>query len=146
MATDCRDLGAHLNATAGRWYGKTLTDRMLQVADETERLNRITAPYNKKTALLRAKKSPKALYGCEVTPVNETALRVLRSSFVRCMTYTTARRSADLVFAVASEGTDLDPDVSIFVRRIAALRRYISKNAANQDKVTNDFRSIRQPE
>ena len=82
---------------------ETLTSRMLHVADETERLNRIRAPYVKEAALLRAKKMPKALYGCEVTPANETALRVLRSSFVRCMTYTTARMSADLVFATTSE-------------------------------------------
>ena len=56
--TDCRDLGAHRNATEGRWYGETLTSRMLQVADETERLNRIKAPYVKNAALLWAKKMP----------------------------------------------------------------------------------------
>ena len=76
---------------------------------------------------------PNALYGCEVTPVNETALRVLRSSFVRCMTYTTVRRSANLVFAMAPEGSDLDPDINIFVRRAAAARIYPTKNPANQD-------------
>ena len=78
---------------------------------------------------------PKTLYGCEVTPVNETALRVLRSSFLRCMTYTTVRRSADLVFAMASEGSDLDPDINIFVRRVAAARRYITKNAEHQETI-----------
>lgn len=38
VVTDCMDLGAHLNATTRRWYGKALTNRMLQVADETGRL------------------------------------------------------------------------------------------------------------
>lgn len=128
VVTDCRDLGAHLTATEGRWHGKTLARRMLQVADETERLNRIKAPYVEKAALIRAKKLPTALYGCEVTPVNETALRVLRSSFVRCMTYTTVRRSADLVFAMASEGSDLDPDINVFVRSVAVARRYLTTN------------------
>ena len=99
----------------------------MQAADETERLNRIKAPYVKKASLIRATKMPKALYGCEVTPANETARRVLRSSFARCMTYTTVRRSADLVFAMASEGSDLDPDINTFVRRVAAARRFLTK-------------------
>ena len=55
-------------------------------------------------------------------------MRVLRSSFIRCITHTTSRRSADFAFSVASEGTDLDPNVNIFVRRIAALRRYFYKD------------------
>ena len=82
--------------------------------------------------MIWAKKMPSTLYGCEATPVNETALRVRRSSSVRYMTYTTVRRSADLVFAMASEGSDLDPDINIFVRRVAAARRYLTKNPANQ--------------
>ena len=40
-----------MNATEGIWYGKTLTRRMPQVADETERLNRIKAPYVKQGSL-----------------------------------------------------------------------------------------------
>ena len=43
------------------------------------------------------------------------------------MTYTTSRRSADLVFSVASEGTDLDPYVVFLVRRLAVYRRYCHK-------------------
>ena len=85
--------------------------------------------------MIRAKKLPNALYGCEVTPVNETALRVLRSSFVRCMTYTTVRRSADLVFAMASEGSDLDLDKNMFVKTVVAARRYLAKNPRGQQMV-----------
>ena len=59
VVTDCRDLGARLNATEGRWYGQMLTSRMLQVADETERLNSKKTPYGTKAALLRATKMPK---------------------------------------------------------------------------------------
>ena len=51
------------------------------------------------------------------------------------MTYTTVRRSADLVFATTSEGTDLDPDINIFVRRVAAARRYISRSNANHEEM-----------
>ena len=55
VVTDCRDLGAHLNATERRWYGETLTSRMLQVAAETERLNRIKAPYVNKGSTPKSK-------------------------------------------------------------------------------------------
>ena len=82
---------------------------------------------------------PKALYGCEVTPVNETALRILRTSFVKCMTFTTAGRSADLVFAMTSKGSDLDPDVNIFVRRVAAMKICIQKcRKPEEDRKDNE--------
>lgn len=63
VVTDCRHLGAHLNGTEGIWYGETLPSRMLQVANETGRLNRIKAPSVKKASLLRAKKMPEGMYG-----------------------------------------------------------------------------------
>ena len=67
-----------------------------------------------------------------MAPVNETALTVLRSSFVKRITFTPSRRSADIVLSVASEGTDLDPDVNIIVRRVAAFRRYCYRQARSQ--------------
>ena len=108
---------------------------MLQVADETARLNRVKGPYEKEAAIIRAKKLPKAMYGYEITPVNETALTVVRPSFIKCMTYTASRRSDDLVFSVASEGTDLDPDENILARRVAAFRRYFYKDGKNAENI-----------
>ena len=85
---------------------------MQQVADETDRPNRIEAPHDKKTATTRAQQLPNAFHGCEISPMSETALRVLSSSFVKCMTYTTSKRSVGLVFALISEETDLDADAN----------------------------------
>ena len=48
------------------------------------------------------------------------------------MTYTMVRTSADLMFAMASGGSDPDPDINIFVRRVAVARRYLTKNPVNQ--------------
>ena len=55
MLNDCRDLGAHLNATQ-RWGSTTLAKRMLQTAREPDRLNKVKAPYKQKAAVVRGKK------------------------------------------------------------------------------------------
>ena len=53
VKTGCRHLGAQLNTASIRWYGETLATRMQQVGQETDRLSRIKAPYDKKTAIAR---------------------------------------------------------------------------------------------
>jgi hypothetical protein len=98
-------------------------------------LNKVKAPYEKKAKILRSAKIPKALYGCEVAPVNETALRTLRTAVSRTLTFTTEHRSADLTFATASHGPDTDPEISIFARRAMAVRRFFNKSKANAEKV-----------
>ena len=88
VVSDCRDLGAHLHAVANRSYGKTFTTRMLKTAKEAERLGKVKAPYLKKATIAKAKKTmPKTMYGCEVSPVDETVSRTLRISFVDVLTY-----------------------------------------------------------
>ena len=117
-----------MNATAGRTYGATLTKRMQETTNDVERLNRAEAPYEVKAKIIRCAKLPKALYGCGVAPANEVSLRTLRTSISRTIAYTTAQRSADLTFAVASHGPDLDPDTHICTRRAVAFRRYVTRN------------------
>ena len=117
-----------MNAAANRSYGTTFTKRMLDTADDIERLNKAKAPYEKKAMIIRCAKLPKALYGCEVAPANETALRTFRTSITKALAYTTKQRSADLTFATASYGPDLDPDTHIFSRRCVAFRRYVTKS------------------
>lgn len=114
--------------------------------DETWRLRKIKAPCEQKTAIIRARKLPKAFYGCELTPANETALRVLRSSFIKCMTYTTSRRPVDLVFSVASEGAYLDRAVNILVRRVAAFRTYVQTNKRNEETMSEIYRGYKEEE
>ena len=77
--------------------------------------------YKSKAMIIRTKMIPKALYGCELAPVNESALRGLRKEFVNAIDYTTTRRSVDLTFNAASYGTDRDPDAQIFVRRAQSI-------------------------
>ena len=60
-----RDLGAHLNASAGKQVGTTLTSRMRETTKSVIRLGKMKAPYAKKAAVIRTKLLPKGLYGCE---------------------------------------------------------------------------------
>ena len=113
-----RDLGAHLNTAANRSYGATLTARMRTTADGIKYMQMKQAPYKANAYLISAKKLPNALYGCDTAPGNEGALTRLQSAIVDTLTITTTRRSVDLTFAVASQGTDVDPDVVIFKHRV----------------------------
>ena len=124
-----------MNAAANRIQGTTLTRRMVTTAAEVESLIKVKAPYEQKARIIRCAKLPNALYGCEVAPVNESALRTLRTVITNTVTFTTEQRSSDLTFATASHGADLDPDASILARRAAALRRYINKGTQNAERL-----------
>jgi len=67
-----------------------------------------------------------------MAPVTETALRGLRKEFVDAIAYTTIRMPVDLTFNAASYGSDLDPDVQIFVRRAQAYRRAYTASEGNE--------------
>ena len=108
---------------------------MVTTAAEMESLSKVKAPYEQKAKIIRCAKLPKALYGSEVAPVNDSALKTLRTVITKTVTFTTEQRSSDLTFATASHGTDLDPEASILARRAAALRRYINKGTQNAERI-----------
>ena len=55
--------------------------------------------------------------------MNERGFKQFQTRIVDTLTSTTARNSVDLTFAAASYGTDVDPDVAIFMNRVLGLRR-----------------------
>ena len=63
---------------------------------------------------------PKPLYGCELAPVNESAVRGLRKEFADAIAFSPTKRSVDFTFAVASYGPGLDPDIQIYVSGVLA--------------------------
>ena len=73
--------------------------------------------------LIRVKYIPRGIYGCETAPINEAALKTLQTRIVDTLTFTTTRRAVDLTLAVASHGTDGDPDGTIFKNRVVSCRR-----------------------
>ena len=75
---------------------------------------------------------PKRLFGCETSPINEGAMQKLRSIIANVLTYVTSKRSIDFTFTVASGKTDLDPDVEVYVRRVALFRRVVGDSDENK--------------
>ena len=80
-----------------------------------------------------------SIYGCEVALANEVSLRTLRTSISKTIAYTTSQGSADLTFAVASYGPDLDPDIHLFSRRAIAFWRYAARNEEHAKKMKEIF-------
>ena len=76
---------------------------------------------------------PKSLHGCESTAVPEEPLRLYRAATLRALDGPHHMgRSPAMAFTVCDgAGTDLDPEVVIFARRAAALRRYWYKARGN---------------
>lgn len=55
-------------------------------------------------------------------------MKSLRSAFADGIAYKTSRRSIDLVFSMASHGTDIDPDIEVVTKRCVAFRRLHENN------------------
>ena len=68
-------MGAHLNNQRKQKRGTTLTGRMMQTTSDVKRLDYIKAPYEKKEHVIRGTLLPKGLFGCESTPMNESAMQ-----------------------------------------------------------------------
>lgn len=127
------DLGAHLNIAAAQMVGSTLIARMRETTRSVIRIRNMKAPYARNAAVIRTKMQPKGFYGCETAPVNESAMRTFRVEVVNAVTYTTRRRSTDINFAVASNGSDIDPGVEVYVRRVNGFRRALATNTGNKE-------------
>ena len=128
VINNCRDLGAHFNVSEEVGYGATLTERLKGATESTDKLNFFKAPYEKKEKIIRSKLIPKALFGFELAPVNEAAMRALRTAIASCLTFDTSRRAVDLTFTAATKGNDVDADIVVVCRRAAAARRAIAKD------------------
>ena len=76
--------------------------------------------------MIRPKLIPKGVFGCELAPINEAAMRTFRAAIVSCLTFATSKRSVDLTFSTASKWNDVDPDIVVVCRRAAAMRRAIA--------------------
>jgi hypothetical protein len=121
---------------------------MRKTAESVRALQRKKAPYKAKVELIRSKQLPKALYGCETAPVNESALKQLQTRIVDTLTFTTTRRSADLTFATAANGKEVDPDVAIFKNRVLGMRRarvICEENRKMIDQIMETYLEAKEP-
>ena len=67
---------------------------------------------------------------------------------VDTLTYTTTRRSADLTFAVAANGSEVDPDIAIFKNRVLGMRRarvVCKENKSMIDRIMERYLEMKEP-
>ena len=112
---------------------------MIETTTSMVRLDMFKAPYAKKVAIIRAKLLPKGLYGCELGPINESAMQASRAATANCMTYSSMRRSTDLTFAMCSRGNDVDPDMEVVRRRILCFRRAMILHEGAEQMIQDIF-------
>lgn len=136
VVNDVRDLGAHW-CISGRKVATTSTRSMAETTPSMNRLDMAKAPYEKEVA--RGKLLPKGLYGCELGPISEIAMRGFRTATANAMTYSTSRRSTDLTFAMCSRGGDVGPDIEVARRRAVDFRRAMVVHEEAEDMVKDIF-------
>ena len=113
----------------------TPTSRKRETTRSVIRLGKMKAPYPRYTAVIRTKILQKGLFGCETAPANKSAMRTFRSEVVNAATHTTKRRSTELTSAVASNGSDIDPEVEVYVRRVHGFRRALVTDNGNKEMI-----------
>ena len=122
VLNDNRDLGTHISALS-TLRGTTLTRRLHDTADIIYKQRNIPLTKTHRNLITTTKYLPRALYGCETRPINESALAHFRSSVALGLGNHSTSRSLDIVFTIASLGkqTDIDPLVQVLVRRCRLL-------------------------
>lgn len=130
-----RDLGAHFNSSGQGRYGAMLTNRMRTVTRSASRLARMRTNYKTKASTIRANMLSNTVSGCEVAPINETAMRTLRKEIVGAVAFSTTIRATGSSFATCSYGNDTDPDIHVYLRRVRAFRRAYSEEKIMKDAI-----------
>lgn len=123
-----RDLGAHFNLSDSS-VGATLTERLRKATARVRRIARIPISYEDKAKLIREKALALGLYGIEASHACQQALASLRAAITDAIAPRTTLRAHAVVFEMASNGSDLDPDIQCFLRRATGIRRAFAKDA-----------------
>ena len=125
--TECRDLGTHVNV-GEKLVGKTVNDRVDEAIKILRKIRRFPISKKKKAILIRTAGLSKALYGCEAAPVGTAHTKKLGKAILDIIGPKSGKRSRSLAFSVCSDGQDLEPEANILSRRVAMLRRMMSKH------------------
>ena len=129
-----RDLGGHIESTL-RGRGMTLTHRMQNTIKEVNGTHAVYGGPDQRGRLIRGKYMLQALYSCDTTSVNQTALNHLTAAFVNFSQghnshNTSNQRSITLKLTAhqpKSRATN-DPNHPLLNSRISRLRRAWYKN------------------
>ena len=127
-----RDLGAHLNMTM-RVNSSTTTNRIKQATGSVKALRWLPLTTDEKASIIRTHILPKALYGAEIAHIPDQHMRALQTAILDIVAPNSTRRNPSMAFLTCSAGTDLDPEVALYVRRVKLFRRAVWKHPHLRD-------------
>ena len=135
-----RDLGAHVTMDASG-CSPTITARLVKATRLVRRLRWLPMELKDKITIIRTTVLPGALYGSEVSSLNQTALAALRTAIADVLGPSSARRCLEVVFEArrGRGAADLDPKVNQLVRKILLLRCVIAKYPRDLTKVRSSL-------
>eukprot|EP00973_Karenia_brevis_P021956 3019852-Karenia_brevis.AAC.1 len=138
VAHHMRDLGASISSTYV--CNTTVSRHRLRSATSTlSRIARLPHTKGKKAEFVVACGHAKALYGCEASHVDESALRTYTSVVMKTLGTANQMHARSLTFAFTGHSLDLDPYIAIFTRRIMMMRRVFIKLPHIRDTVQQIF-------
>ena len=135
MVQHMRDLGAFLNTTL---VSNTSLSRK-RLHDATQILLRIAhLPFAmaQKIKFARSCAHTRGLYGCEVSHVDESALRHYTSVLLGVIGTHNTMHARSLIFAFSGAPPTIDPYIEIFSRRLLTLRRIWIKMPSARHTIT----------
>ena len=103
-------------------------------------IGRLHVPDQLRADIIRTKALPRALYGIEGSQPPGQQMRKVASAIKDAITHSSTHRSHDLTFAVCSNGSDLDPEVHMLIRRVILLRRMMTKHVRASEAVLHIYR------
>ena len=93
-----RDLGAQLSV-GNRMVGTMATKRMGSALDSIRRIRRLPLSYERKATLLLSKSTSLGLYGCEVSPISDSAMSSMTAAIANTVAPAGNRKCNGLVFS-----------------------------------------------
>eukprot|EP00973_Karenia_brevis_P005590 763431-Karenia_brevis.AAC.1 len=79
-----------------------------------------------KAKFIRSAAHSKGFYGCEASHVDEAGIQHYISEVAKVIGTSNSMHSKALVYALSGFGIDMHPEVAIFGRRVAMIRRTVA--------------------
>ena len=121
-----RDLGCHL-CLDNTGAGTTTSDRLRRATASVKKLRYLPLPKEDKIKVVQSNILPAALCGIEATSGNKALVGELQAAIVDAIGPRSVRRAQMGVFELQRDGREMDPEVVQLVRRVALLRRELTK-------------------
>ena len=120
-----RDQGSTLSVAASTSTQQS-RKRLLRATRTLHRVFALPHDLPRKLVVLRATSINTALYSCEASHVDESALHTFSAQLAKHLAPQATKSSQAMVYTITSDHDD-DPSVCIVVRRILMLRRMLTK-------------------